>query len=33
MPILSGDIKLIKSEVMADVPEGGGGLHAIRARG
>ena len=25
MPILSGDIKLIKSEVMADVPEGGGG--------
>lgn len=25
MPILSGDIKLIKSQVMADVPEGGGG--------
>ena len=24
MPILSGDVKLLKSAVMADVPEGGG---------
>lgn len=28
MPIQSGDVKLLKSAVMADVPEGGGAPRA-----
>ena len=32
MPIQSGDVKLLKSAVMADVPEGGGAPTSVIGR-